>query len=114
MHLGRRGEYHRIGALDAFGQFAGVMRDAVLLGDLGGGVLIAADQGGDFDVGNALERIEMLLPERPLPCYADFHFISPNSSVSSRSFGLVIASEAKQSRYSGSGLLRRSAPRNDD
>ena len=73
MHLGRRGEDHRVGALDAFGQFAGVMRDAVFLGDLGGGILIAADQRGDFDIGDALERVEMLLPERALPRYANFH-----------------------------------------
>ena len=34
VHLGRRGEDHRIGALDALGEIAGVMRDAVFLGDL--------------------------------------------------------------------------------
>ena len=34
VHLGRRGQDHRVGALDAFAQFAGVMRDAVFLGDL--------------------------------------------------------------------------------
>ena len=73
MHLGRRGEDHRVGALDAFGKLAGVMRDAVFLRDLRGGVLIAADQRGDFDIGNALERVEMFLPERALPRYADFH-----------------------------------------
>ncbi len=73
MHLGRRGEDHRVGALDAFGQFAGVMRDAVFLRHLGGGVLVAADQRGDFDVGDALERVEMLLPERTLPRYANLH-----------------------------------------
>src|SRR6516165_4748219 len=78
MHLGRRGEDHRVGALDPFGQFAGVMRSAVFLGDLGGRVLVAADQRRDFDIGNALERIEMLLPERALSRYADFHFISPH------------------------------------
>src|SRR3974390_2145244 len=85
MHLGRRGEDHRVGALDAFGQFAGVMRDAVFLGDLGGRVLIAADQRRDFDIGNALERIEMLLPERALSRYADFHFVSPKPLVIARS-----------------------------
>ena len=44
MHLGRSGEDHRIGAFDAFRQFAGVMRNAIFLGDLGGRVLVAADQ----------------------------------------------------------------------
>ena len=34
VHLGRRGQDHRVGALDAFGEVAGVMRDAVFLGDL--------------------------------------------------------------------------------
>src|ERR1700684_4448440 len=49
------------------------MRDAVLLRHLGGGILVAADQRGDFDIGDALERVEMLLPERTLPRYANFH-----------------------------------------
>ena len=73
MHLGRRGEDHRVGALDAFGEFAGVMRDAVFLRDLRGGVLIAADQRRDLDVGNTLERVEMFLPERALPRHANLH-----------------------------------------
>ena len=74
MHLGRRGQDHRVGALDAFGQFAGEMRDAVFLGDLRGRILIAADQRRHLDAGNALERIEMLLAERALPRYANFHW----------------------------------------
>ncbi len=73
MHLGRRGEDHRVGALDAFRKVAGVMRNAVFFRDLGGRILIAADQRGDFDVGNALERIEMLLAERALTGDADLH-----------------------------------------
>ena len=73
VHLGRGGEDHGVGALDAFRQLAGVVRDAVLLGDLGGGVLVAADQRGDFDVRNALERVEMLLTEGALAGYADLH-----------------------------------------
>src|SRR5262249_51284607 len=75
MHLGRRGEDHRVGALDAFRQFAGVVRDAVLLGDLGCGVLVAADQRADFDAGNALERIEMLLAKGALAGNADLHHL---------------------------------------
>src|SRR6516164_6514848 len=74
MHLGRRGEDHGVGALDAFGQFAGVMRNAVFLGDLRGRILVAADQRRHFDFGNALERVEMLLPERALSRDADFHY----------------------------------------
>ena len=73
VHLGRRGQDHRVGALDAFGEIAGVMGNAVLLGDLGGGVLVAADQRGHLDLGNALERVEMLLAEGALAGYADFH-----------------------------------------
>src|SRR5215472_4697659 len=79
MHLGRRGEDHRVGALDAFRQLAGVVRNTVFLGDLGGSVLVAANERGHLDFGNALERVEMLLPERALSRYADFHFISPKS-----------------------------------
>jgi len=73
MQLRRRGEDHRVGTLDALGEFAGIVRDAVFLRDFGGGVLIAADQRGDLDVGNALERVEMLLPERALPGDTDLH-----------------------------------------
>src|ERR1700746_976488 len=73
MHLGRSSENHRVGALDPFGQFAAEMRNAIFLGDLRGRVLVAADQRRHFDVGNALERIEMLLPERALSRYANFH-----------------------------------------
>src|SRR5579864_6303847 len=40
---------------------------------LGGGILIAADQRGDFDIGDTLERVEMFLPERALPRYANLH-----------------------------------------
>ena len=81
VHLGRRGEDHRVGALDALGEVAGVMRDAVFLGDLGGGVLIAADQRRDLDVRDALQRVQMLLAEGALagdanlhrfPCYVGF------------------------------------------
>jgi hypothetical protein len=59
VHLGWRGQDHRVGALDAPGQIAGVMRMA-FLGDFGGGVLIAADERGHLDAGDALERVEML------------------------------------------------------
>ena len=73
VHLGRRGEDHRVGALDAFAEIAGVMRDAVFLGDRRGGVLVAADERGDFDALNALQRIEMLLAKRALAGDTDFH-----------------------------------------
>src|ERR1700691_5183448 len=75
MHLGRRREDHRVGARDALGQLAGVMWNAVFFRHLSGGVLIAADQRRDVDVGNALERIEMLLAEGALPRYANFHWL---------------------------------------
>ena len=74
MHLGRRGEDHRVGALDALGKIAGEMRNAVLLGDLRGRVLVAADQRRDFDPGNSLQRVEMFLAERALTGDADLHF----------------------------------------
>ena len=73
MHLGRGGEDHGVGALDAFRKIAGEMLDAVFLGDLGGRVLIAADQRSDFHVGNALQRVEMFLAKRTLAGNADLH-----------------------------------------
>src|SRR6476620_8207913 len=73
MHLGRGGEDHGVGALDAFRKIAGAMLDAVSLSDLGGCVLIAADQRGDFHVGNALQRVEMFLAKRTLAGNADLH-----------------------------------------
>ena len=73
VHLGRRRQDHGVGALDAFGQIAGVMRDAVFLGDRRGGVLVAADQRGDFDALDALQRIEMLLAKGALAGDTDFH-----------------------------------------
>ncbi len=36
-------------------------------------ILVAADQRGDFHVGNALQRVEMLLAKRPLAGNADLH-----------------------------------------
>ena len=50
------------------------MRNAVFLRDLGGRILIAADERRHFDVGNSFERIEMFLAERALPRYANSHF----------------------------------------
>jgi hypothetical protein len=73
MHLGRRGEDHRIGALDALGQVASVMGNAVFLGDLGGGVLISAHQRGHLDARDALERVEVLLTKGALAGYANLH-----------------------------------------
>src|SRR5262245_56346039 len=73
MHLGGRGEDHRVGTLDAFREVAGVMRHTVFLGDLRGGVLVAADQRRDFHFGDALERVEMLLTEGALAGDTDFH-----------------------------------------
>jgi hypothetical protein len=73
VHLRRRGQDHRVGTLDAFGKVAGVMGDAVFLGDFGGGVLIAAHERGHLDVGNALERVEVLLTERALAGDTNFH-----------------------------------------
>jgi hypothetical protein len=49
------------------------MGDAVLLGDFGGGVLVAAHERGHLDVIDALERVEMLLPERALPRDTNLH-----------------------------------------
>src|SRR5215469_16763933 len=112
MHLGRRGEDHGVGALDAFGQLAGVMRNAVFLGDLRGGILVAADQRRHFDFGNALKRVEMLLSERALSRYADFHYRF--SEIKKIAVTSPRHCAAKQSSYSDSGLLRRFAPRNDD
>ena len=102
VHLGRRGEDHRIGALDAFGEVAGPMLDAVFLRHLGGGVLIAADQRRDLDIGNALERVEMFLTEGPLPGYANFHRLPPNV------LDFVIASAAKQSSAAARGWIASS------
>ncbi len=73
VHLGGRGEDDRVGALDALGEVAGKVRHAVFLGDLGGRILVAADERRHFDAGNAFERVEMFLAEGPLAGYADFH-----------------------------------------
>src|SRR5262249_47161035 len=59
--------------LDALGKVAGEMRNPVLLGNLGGGVLVAAHQRRHLDALNALERIEMLLAEGALPGNANLH-----------------------------------------
>ena len=75
VHLGRRGQDHGVGALDALAQFAGVMRNAVFLGDLGGRVLIAADQRGDFHALDTLQGIKMLLAKCALAGDTDFHWI---------------------------------------
>ena len=83
MHLGRRGEDHRVGALDAFGEVAGVVRDAVFLRDLRGRVLIAADQRSDLGIGNALERVEVFLAEGALTGNADLHCWPLSFSVTS-------------------------------
>src|SRR6516165_9493731 len=52
------------------------MRHPVFLGDLGGRILVAADDGGHLDFRYALERVEMLLAEGALARYADFHDVS--------------------------------------
>ena len=44
VQLRRRGQDHRVGPLDALGEVAGVMGDAIFLGHLGRCILIAADQ----------------------------------------------------------------------
>jgi hypothetical protein len=49
------------------------MGDAVFLGDFGGGVLIAAHERCHLDLGNALERVEVLLTERALAGDTNFH-----------------------------------------
>jgi hypothetical protein len=73
VHLRRRGQDHRVGAFDALGKIAGVMGNAVFLGDFGGGVLIAAHERRHLDVGNTLERVEVLLTERALAGDTNFH-----------------------------------------
>jgi len=62
-----------VGALDAFGQFTGVVLDSILLRHLGGRILITPDERGDLHVGNALQRVEMFLAECALPGDADPH-----------------------------------------
>src|SRR4029077_19918352 len=73
VHLGRRRQDHRVGALDALGKVAGVVLDAVFVGDLRGGLLVAADQRGDLHAGNAFQRVEMFLSKGPLARNADLH-----------------------------------------
>src|SRR5579871_753356 len=73
VHLGRRGKDNGVGAPDAFTEVATPVRDAVFPGDLGGRILIAADQRHYLGVRDAFQRIQMLLTERALPGYADFH-----------------------------------------
>src|SRR5690242_8693094 len=73
VHLRRGGEDDGLGALDALCKIAGEVRNTVLLRHFGGGVLIAADKRHDLDVGDALERVEMLLTESTLTGNADLH-----------------------------------------
>src|ERR1043165_3707231 len=73
VQLSRCGEDHGVGALDAFREVAGVVRDAVLLRHLGGLVLVASDERDDLDIRDALQGIEMLLTECPLAGNADLH-----------------------------------------
>src|ERR1700730_8305034 len=73
MHLGRRGQDHRVGALDALGEIAGVMWDSIFLGNFRGCILIAANERRDLHLGNPLERVEMLLAESALAHYAILH-----------------------------------------
>ena len=90
MHLGRRGQDHRVGALDAFREIAGPVLDAVFLRDLRGGVLIAAHQRGDFHALNALQGVEMLLAERALAGDTDFHRTPLRTSILARAAARLI------------------------
>ena len=76
VHLGGGGQDHGISAPDPLGEITRMVRHAVLLGDFRGGILVAAHQRGDLDLGNTLERVEMLLPEGALPGDANFHRVS--------------------------------------
>jgi hypothetical protein len=49
------------------------MRNTVLLGDLLGALLVATDEARHLDALDALQRVQMLLTERALARYADFH-----------------------------------------
>ena len=80
VHLGRRGEDHRVGTLDAFGKVARVVRNAVLLGNFCSRVLITADKRRDFNAIDTLERIQVLLAEGTLPSYANLHYLLENRS----------------------------------
>src|SRR5436309_7268361 len=73
VHLGRRGENHRVGTLDPLAQLAGMVRDAIFFRHLRRRILIPPDKRGDFDFRNALEGIEVLLAEGALAGNADFH-----------------------------------------
>ena len=67
------GEDDRIGTLDALGEVAGVMRDAVFLGHRRGRVLVAAHERGDLNALDALQGIEMLLAKGALAGDANLH-----------------------------------------
>src|SRR5262252_1502119 len=84
VHLGRRREDHRVSALDALGQFAGVVRDAVFLRHLRGRSLVSADQRGDLDAGRAFQGVEMLLAEGALPGNANLHHLLLRTSDTAR------------------------------
>src|SRR5262249_384046 len=73
VHLRRGGQDHGVGALDAFAKITGEMRNSVFLGDFRGRILVAADERRDFDLGDALERIQMLLAESTLASDANLH-----------------------------------------
>ena len=90
MHLGRRGEDHGVGALDAFRQIPSVVRDAVFLRDLGGGVLIPAYERGHFHAVDTLQRVEMFLAEGTLPGDANFHHLLLRTSVLRRAAARLV------------------------
>jgi hypothetical protein len=75
MHLRGRGEDHRVGALDALAEIAGIMRNAVFLCDLRGRILVAADERGDLDVRNPLQGVQVLLTKRALAGNTNLHFL---------------------------------------
>ena len=114
MHLGRRGEDHRVGALDAFGEFAGVMRDAVFLGDLAVESWLPPTSDVTSTSGMRLSASRCFWPNAPCPATQIFiRFLSKQFRCHASDQRHCERSEAIQSGNAKAGLLRRFAPRND-
>ena len=115
MHLGRRGQDHRVGALDALGEIAAQVGNAVFLGDLSGGVLIAADQRHHLDLRDALQGVEMLLAERALAGDANLHHLLLSDDFilgPLRSGAPALARLASEPAFAdGAGVRARTLPR---
>jgi hypothetical protein len=74
MQRRRSGENHRISSFDALAEIPGMMRDCILPGHLGGGLLITAHEARYFHVRYAPKGVHVLLPKGALSSNANLHY----------------------------------------